>query len=94
LRAVGTSRSQVRSIVRWESVIISLLGTLVGLVVGLFFGWSVVQALKSEGFNKFAIAPLQLVFVVVIAAVLGVVAAIWPARRASRLNVLRAIDEQ
>ncbi len=94
LRAVGTSRSQVRSIVRWESVIISLLGTLVGLIVGLFFGWSVVQALKDDGFNKFAIAPLQLVFVVILAAILGVVAAIWPARRASKLDVLRAIGQE
>jgi putative ABC transport system permease protein len=94
LRAVGTSRSQVRSIVRWESVIISLLGTLVGLVVGLFFGWSVVRALKDDGFNKFAIAPVQLIVVVVIAAILGVVAAIWPARRASKLDVLRAIGQE
>jgi len=94
LRAVGTSRAQVRSIVRWESVIISLLGTVVGLVVGLFFGWSVVLALKSQGFNKFAIAPGQLLVVVIIAAVLGVGAAIWPARRASRLDVLRAIGEE
>jgi putative ABC transport system permease protein len=94
LRAVGTSRSQVRSIVRWESVIISLLGTLVGLVVGLFFGWSVVRALKDDGFNKFAIAPVQLIVVVIIAAILGVVAAIWPARRASKLDVLRAIGQE
>jgi putative ABC transport system permease protein len=94
LRAVGTSRSQVRSIVRWESVIISLLGTLVGLVVGVFFGWSVVQALKDEGFDKFAVAPVQLVVVVIIAAILGVVAAIWPARRASKLDVLLAIGQE
>ena len=57
LRAVGMSRAQVRSSVRWESVIISLLGTINGLAIGLFFGWSVVRALRDEGFSTFAIAP-------------------------------------
>ena len=54
LRAVGMSRAQVRSSVRWESVIISLLGTINGLAIGLFFGWSVVRALRDEGFSTFA----------------------------------------
>ena len=54
LRAVGMSRRQLRSSIRWESVIISLLGTILGLVIGLFFGWAVVEALKDQGFTKFA----------------------------------------
>jgi putative ABC transport system permease protein len=53
-----------------------------------------VQALKDEGFDKFAVAPVQLVVVVIIAAILGVVAAIWPARRASKLDVLLAIGQE
>jgi putative ABC transport system permease protein len=91
LRAVGMSRSQVRSAVRWESVIISVFGSVVGLGIGLFFGWSIVQALKEEGFEEFAAAPGQLGVVVIVAALLGVGAAILPARRAARLDVLRAI---
>jgi putative ABC transport system permease protein len=94
LRAVGMSRSQVRSTVRWESVIISLLGTVVGLVIGLFFGWSVVRALRDSGFSTFAVAPATLIVVVVILAVASVGAAILPARRAAKLDVLRAISSE
>ena len=54
LRAVGMSRSQVRSAVRWESVIIAVFGTLLGLAIGLFFGWAVVRAVKDQGFTDFA----------------------------------------
>ncbi|HUI49567.1 MAG TPA: FtsX-like permease family protein [Acidimicrobiia bacterium] len=94
LRAVGMSRSQVRSAIRWESVIISLLGTINGLAIGLLFGWSVVRALKDQGFNSFAIAPGQLLVVVIILAVASVGAAIFPARRAAKLDVLRAISTE
>jgi putative ABC transport system permease protein len=94
LRAVGMSRAQVRSSVRWESVIISLLGTIIGLVIGLFFGWSVVRALRDEGFSTFAIAPGQLVIVVIVLAVASVGAAILPARRAAKLDILRAIASE
>jgi putative ABC transport system permease protein len=91
LRAVGMSRAQVRSAIRWESVIISLLGTITGLAIGLLFGWSVVRALKDQGFDKFAFAPGQLLVVVVVLAVASVGAAILPARRAAKLDVLKAI---
>jgi putative ABC transport system permease protein len=91
LRAVGMTRSQLRSTVRWESVIIALFGTFLGLVIGLFFGWALVQALKSQGFTTLTIPPGQLLTVVVVAAVAGVVAAIWPGSRAARLDVLKAI---
>jgi putative ABC transport system permease protein len=94
LRAVGMSRSQVRSSVRWESVIISLLGTINGLAIGLLFGWSVVRALRDQGFTKFAIAPGQLFVVVIILAVASVGAAIFPARRAAKLDILRAITTE
>jgi putative ABC transport system permease protein len=91
LRAVGMSRSQVRSAVRWEAVIISLLGAINGLAIGLLFGWSVVRALRDEGFTKFAIAPAQLLVVVLVLVFFSIVAAIFPARRAAKLDVLRAI---
>ena len=94
LRAVGMSRSQVRSAVRWESVIIALLGTVLGLALGLFFGWAIVEALKRQGFTRFAAAPAQLLVVVLLAGVVGIVAAWLPARRAAKLDILRAIGTE
>jgi putative ABC transport system permease protein len=91
LRAVGMTRRQLRATVRWESVIIALFGTALGLVIGLFFGWAIVQALADEGFTAFVVPSGQLAVVALIAALAGVVAAILPARRASRLDVLEAI---
>ncbi len=91
LRAVGMSRGQVRAMVRWESVIIAVFGALLGTAVGVFFGWAMVQALKSQGISVFTIPGGQLVTYIVLAAVAGVLAAIGPARRAARLDVLRAI---
>lgn len=92
LRAVGMSRRQVRSSIRLESVIISLMGTIVGLGIGLVFGWALVTALKDEGITSFAIPWSQLFIVVVIATLAGVGAALYPAWRASRLDVLEAIS--
>ena len=91
LRAVGMSRSQLRSSIRWESVIIALLGTVIGLVIGLFFGWAVIEALKDQGFTKFAPPGGQLLLVVIVGGFAGVLAAVFPARRAAKLDVLRAV---
>ena len=91
LRAVGMTRRQLRATVRYESVIIALLGTTLGLAIGTAFGWSIVKALKSQGLDTFAFPVSQLAVVTVIAALAGVAAAALPARRASRLNVLGAI---
>jgi putative ABC transport system permease protein len=91
LRAVGMTRRQTRSSIRWESVIIALLGTVLGLGIGLFFGWMFSFPLKDQGFTRFSIPVGQLVFISVLAGFAGVIAAIWPARRAARLNVLEAI---
>jgi putative ABC transport system permease protein len=92
LRAVGMTRRQTRSMVRWEAIIISIMGALFGVVIGIAFGWALQQALASEGFSELGIPGGQIVTYVVLAAVLGVFFAIFPARRAAKLNVLRAIS--
>ena len=91
LRAVGMTRSQLRSAIRWESVIIALQGTLLGLVIGLFFGWALVRALHDEGLTVFRVPFGSVLAIVVLAAVAGMIAAISPSRRAAKLDVLRAI---
>ncbi len=91
LRAVGMTRRQLRTTVRWEAVLTSVFGTLLGLAIGLFFGWAIVEALKDEGLNAFVVPVGQLVIIVLIAGLAGVLAAILPARRASKLNILEAI---
>jgi putative ABC transport system permease protein len=94
MRAVGMSRSQLRSVVRWESVIIAVFGTLLGLVIGIGFGWAMVQALSSQGLGVLRIPVGTLVGAVVVAALAGVVAALLPARRAARLDVLAAVSSE
>ncbi|HLM64994.1 MAG TPA: FtsX-like permease family protein [Acidimicrobiales bacterium] len=91
LRAVGMTRAQLRSTIRWESVIIAIQGTLLGLVIGVFFGWALVTAMEDEGLNTFALPVRTLAYVVVLAAVAGILAAVLPSRRAARLDVLRAV---
>jgi putative ABC transport system permease protein len=91
LRAVGAFRSQVRAAVRWESVITALLGTVQGIVTGVLLGYAVVFSLRDEGLRRFTIPYVTLAVVVVLAIVAGVVAAVSPARRAARLDILRAL---
>ena len=90
LRAVGMSRRQVRRIIRYEAVITALIGAVLGLVLGVVFAVLVSRPLADEGFIlKFPIATLLILLV--LAAIAGVLAAIGPARRASRLDVLEAL---
>jgi putative ABC transport system permease protein len=91
LRAIGMSRRQVRRMVRVEAVIIAVLGGILGLAVGILFGWAMQRALSDVGIDRFAVPVGQLLLTLVVAAVIGVLAAIWPARRAAKLNVLEAI---
>jgi putative ABC transport system permease protein len=90
LRAIGASRRQVRRMVRYESVITALIGAVLGLVLGVIFAVIVSRPLADEGF-VLAIPVGTLLVLVVLAAIAGVVAAIGPARRASRLDVLEAL---
>ena len=94
LRAVGMTRAQLRKTIRWESVLIALQGTVLGLLIGIFFGWALVTGLKDQGIDRFAIPVVSLGVVAVLAALAGVVAAIGPSRRAAKLNVLKAIANQ
>jgi putative ABC transport system permease protein len=91
LRAVGMTRRQLRASIRWESVVIALQGTGLGLLIGVFFGWALVLSMKDQGISEFSIPLLSLAIVVVLAGLAGVVAAILPSRRAANLNILRAI---
>jgi putative ABC transport system permease protein len=90
LRAVGMSRSQVRRMIRYEAVITALIGAMLGTVLGVIFAALVSRPLADEGFTLSYPVP-TLVLLLVLAALAGVVAAIGPARRASRLNVLEAL---
>ncbi len=91
MRAVGMTRHQLRAMIRWESVIIALQGTALGLLIGVFFGWALVLAMRSQGITEFSLPVLNLAIVVVLAALAGAAAAIWPSRRAAKLNILHAI---
>jgi putative ABC transport system permease protein len=81
----------VRMMIRYESIVTALMGAALGLVVGVFLAALVSQALSDQGV-VFAIPWLQLVYFVLAAIVVGVLAAIIPARRAAQLNVLRALQ--
>ena len=91
LRAVGMGRRQVKRMIRVEAVIIAVLGAVLGLAIGILFGWAMQQALKDVGVSSLTIPVGQLAVMLIVAAFLGVIAAIWPARRAAKLNVLEAI---
>jgi len=91
LRAVGMTRGQVRAMVRWESVVISTIGALLGAGLGIGLGLALVKAVADEGIEKIAVPGPQLAAYVVAAAFAGVLAAIGPARRASNVDVLRAV---
>jgi putative ABC transport system permease protein len=92
LRAIGLRRSQTMRMITVESVVISLFGTLLGIVVGLGLGAAVVRALEDQGFTTLSLPWSQMVTYLVAAGLIGVVAAILPAVRAARLNVLAAIS--
>jgi len=91
LRAMGMARAQLRSSVRWEAVIVALMGTVIGIALGIGLSWIMVKALASQGITEFAVPVSGMITVVVFGAGLGVLAAVRPAWRASKLNVLEAI---
>ena len=94
LRAVGGTRRQVRAVVRRESVLMSLLGALTGVALGTVSGIALSRALADEGITTVAVPTVTLAGYLVIAAAVGVLAAIGPARRAAKVDVLRAITAE
>jgi putative ABC transport system permease protein len=91
LRAVGMRRRQVRAMIRSEAVIIALFGALIGVIIGTALGVAFAASLKQQGITEIAIPYSSLVGFLVVAALLGLAAASWPARRAAKLDVLAAI---
>jgi putative ABC transport system permease protein len=94
MRAIGMTRRQTRVLIRLEAAIVSLFGALLGVVVGLFFGWIAVIAIPDSIISQLAIPVTTLVIYVVVATVAGLLAASFPARRAARLKVLDAIAHE
>jgi putative ABC transport system permease protein len=91
LRAVGMTRTQTRMMIRYESIVTALMGAALGIAVGTFLAALIIHALSSQGL-VFSFPVLTIVYFVIAAIVVGVLAAIVPARRAARLNVLEALQ--
>ena len=91
LRAIGMSRRQVRTMIRYEAVITALIGGILGMVLGVIFAALISQPLKDEGFIL-SYPVGSLIFLLILAGLAGVLAAIPPARRASRLDVLDSLQ--
>ncbi|MFE5818985.1 ABC transporter permease [Streptomyces sp. NPDC056479] len=94
LRAIGLARRQLRRMIRLESVVIAVFGAVLGLALGLVWGVCTQQVLALQGMTALAIPWGTIVAVVIGSAVVGVVAALLPALRASRMNVLAAIAHE
>ena len=93
LRAVGMTRRQMKRMVRSEAVIIAVFGTLMGVVIGVLFGRAIVASLHNEGI-AFSVPVAQIVFFVALAALAGLFAGTFPARRAANLDILKAIASE
>jgi putative ABC transport system permease protein len=94
LRAVGMKRRQIRAMIRSEAVILSLFGAIIGVIVGTALGTAFAASLKQQGITDLVIPYVSLVVFLFIAALLGLGAASWPARRAAKLDVLAAIASE
>lgn len=92
LRAVGMTRSQTRRMIRWEAASIAMFGAVLGVATGILFGWGAVEAIPDTFLSTVTIPVARLAVMVAVAGVAGVLAAVLPARRAGRLNVLDAIS--
>jgi putative ABC transport system permease protein len=96
LRAVGQTRSQLRSMVRWESVIVAVFGTLGGVLLGLFLGWGLLEVTSSSENipAPYTIPFVQVVGVLFVGALVGVLAGWRPAKRAAKLDILQAVASE
>lgn len=91
LRAVGMTRSQVRTTVRWESVITSMFGAVVGVALGIVMGVVLMAVLADNGVEAFRLPIKSTIVILVMSFVIGVIAAIYPARRATKIEIMQAI---
>ncbi|MGA1362381.1 MAG: ABC transporter permease [Ilumatobacteraceae bacterium] len=91
LRAVGMTKSQVRTTVRWESVITSLLGSVTGIVLGIGLGWVIVFSLRDQGLTSFQLPVGSTVFILLMSFAVGIMAAVYPAWRATKVDILDAL---
>ena len=92
LRAVGQTRRQLRSMIRWESAVVATFGVLAGLVLGTFIGWGLVRSgAETLDLPAFSVPVGQMAVIAVVGAAAGVLAAVRPARRAARLQILDAL---
>jgi putative ABC transport system permease protein len=94
LRAVGMRQRQVRSMIRSEAVILAIFGAVLGIAIGTLMGLALVASLRHEGFTETSVPYSSLAIFLIAAAVLGLIAAGWPARRAAKLDVLAAIASE
>jgi len=84
-------RRQVRTMIRSEAVILAIFGAIIGIIIGTGMGIALVSSLKQQGITDTVVPASRLVEFLVLAALLGLIAASWPARRAAKLDVLAAI---
>jgi putative ABC transport system permease protein len=91
LRSIGMGRRQVRAMIRGEAVIVALMGAVLGLALGVALGAAIVHAASSSGISVISIPIPTIITVLIVAALIGVLAAVFPARRAAKLDVLQAI---
>jgi len=93
MRAIGMTRRQTRSMIRLEAGVVSLFGALLGVVVGVAFGWVALLAIPESIIDRLAVPVPTLAVYAVVATLAGLIAASLPARRAARLNILDSIAE-
>jgi putative ABC transport system permease protein len=92
LRAVGMTQSQVRTTVRWETVITALLGVFLGVVLGIGLGWVIVYVLKDQGLDTFELPVSTVLKIMISSFLVALFAAIYPAWRATKVDILSALN--
>jgi len=91
MRAVGMSRRKMRRAVRWEAVIVSTFGALIGIIVGTLIGAALSLAVPDDIIDRLALDPTIIVIILVGAVFAGLIAALYPSRKAARMDILQAI---